>query len=353
MTHQEVLGVDPTASKKQILSAIREKLIKTLGIDTNPMLEEILEKMQAMLLEPSHPSYSVVLQIVSACHALSSYEEFVHYLFSSYEKNIKYLPYTDNFSHLDGESLKEKIHNAELHYQFLQDEKTSRVTQKAFLWKAEKKGRPDIYIFNTMHGPAFDVENIFGDALDNILNKVAVVYTEIQGFQSSPINSDQSLDEIIAIKAASMGKKLKALEDEKIRNLTGCKPSETILDYTERKAEIKKVGLQYLTHISPPEMNLEKNSSTAKRNMFWVMESLLIEESTCLVAFGATHSSSKWGVPNLLAVEGYTLTPLMIITPTSRSEMVHRLFYHDDNVFSADKNKLQKGLLHQPQYRHK
>lgn len=258
------------------------------------------------------------------------------------------LPYSDNFSHFDFETLKEELHKAERHYQFLQNEKSPEYicNQKAFLWKAEKKGHPDIYIFNSIHRAEFDAENIFGDALNNVLDKVAVVYTEAQGIKSTATHSYLGLDEMIARKAAKMGKSLKALEDEKVYQHITQKRLDAIPTPLASIDNIEQdIQLQYLTNISysTSMMSEETQTELQKRNSFWMINSILTEKNACLVVAGSLHSSGKWGLPNLLAVEGYTLTPQILKAPNSRSEMVYRVFYHDRGL---DQNKSQSVVLY-------
>ena len=277
--------------------------------------------------------------------------------------------YSDNFSYLDSLALQERINRFEQRYLTLEN----LVTEKAFLWVAKKEGCAPIYIFNTSHYLyGVDAKDIFDDAIDNCLDKVDVVFTEIPTNLESDVLSYSEdkpiylLDNMIAKKASEMSKELKALENTNIRKLLGVDVQEADAQYSiinrelenessDRLAFLQQDTTNYLAHVSPSTLStaVESKGGIKRRNQFW-MSSILeesLQQKTSLVTCGAIHSHGIYGLPNLLANEGYTLTPLMKTAPTPKSVMLkqitagsslHFLFKHQPSpIMKVDDNQNQ------------
>lgn len=277
--------------------------------------------------------------------------------------------YTTNpICNMTNDELSKKINLSKTKYKHTHN----YISEQAFLWVAKKDGCAPIYIFNTMHLlTGIDANDIFGDALNNIIDKVDTVFTEVElnihpeDTTVSPHNESSvyELDHIIAEKSANMGKVLKPLENSEIREALGCHENEIQSLYQSTNEQLQKGEVEllmqasqnYLTHANPFTINKEDNKyfATKNRNFFWI-ESLLFESSnnkTCLVACGTSHSSGKYGLPNLLAANGYQLEPLMKTPPPSKKDIARTLVYgHHSLGMFAQKRAAQSENVSLPQH---
>lgn len=233
------------------------------------------------------------------------------------------------------------------------------VKEKAFLWKAEKEGVAPVYIFGTVHDSTIDINDIFGDALTNILDKVDDVFTEVAINPYRGLKNDipTGIDDFIAQKAEKMGKNSRFLENSesieaagRVRNpLTACQ----IPARKEILKDLEQFSNNFLTHISPEEEERtfsDPDNPDVKRNFFWmnpVLETSQAQKS-CLVACGSAHNAGKYGLPNLLASEGYQLTPLMKVPPVPKSTLLREAFQGTCPLFfKTDQKDKKPGNEHQ------
>jgi len=211
---------------------------------------------------------------------------------------------------------------------------TCLITEKAFCWKAEKKGCADVYLFGSIHKFPFDALNIFGDAVDTILDNVKVVFTEVaRTIPHSNNNTEKNLglDDFIAKKAFDMKKELKPLENTMIREALGVDPRLPSYSNIEQE-ELEELTRQYLTNISygdsTPKANKEDPivlAAAINRNLFWMDSSIRCEseqQNASLVVCGGAHNHGQFGLANLLVADGYTLTPLMKTPPVPRNALL-------------------------------
>lgn len=262
---------------------------------------------------------------------------------------------------LERHNYKDRIHQqmeeAEKKFQHIDD----NVTDKAFLWKAEKKGCAPIYIFGSMHDYSLDKEDYFGDAVNNTIDKVAVVFREIgQGYkseiqaeidnESESHHKDNSIDTFVTQKAHDRGKLVRELEDSVIREAAyGTEEYAKLLKKMEEekytKEDLLNLTENYMTHVSPLTCELsDTKDPTARRNFVWMEKIVSVSEQEnkpSLVVCGALHNSGKFGLPNLLANEGYTLTPLMKMAPTPRSTLIREMFTGEGAGFFNPQSKQQ------------
>jgi len=133
---------------------------------------------------------------------------------------------------------------------------------KAFLYIAEKTGCAPIYIFGTMHQFNFDdFKDIFGDALDNIIDRVDVVFTELNVKDSI----HNQLDIKIALIAKLRGKILLALEDRLVRDVASSKKEkEEIIKMIASTLPISEKKLQelFIENYSVDINKVDKNTVT-------------------------------------------------------------------------------------------
>ncbi|MBA2651804.1 MAG: TraB/GumN family protein [Tatlockia sp.] len=353
---------------------------------------------------------------------------------TDFEKLIESAKYADPLNNLTEKQIAQKIEIAEKKYNGI----SNNVMEKAYLWKAEKAEAATIYIFSSIHEASFDKDDIFGDAIDNIIDKVDEVFTEVNaqnslydhisnnldldkktylgqdlknkpsfqkpllkpplkydlGFDDlsskgyfksandfdlckgmfihdsfkpkSEINSQKNIvprgiDDYIRDKAFAKLKPIRNLENSTIRKVA----EEGTIKKFDRKAMLnyknthaaeyqKELSLfsdNYLMHVSPSQdelndLNDESQISTIKRNLFW-MEPILSnsseEKKTSLVVCGSIHNAGKFGLPNLLASEGYTLVPLMKTPPTSKSTLIRDAFIgHGPTFFKSKAQSVEK-----------
>ncbi len=66
----------------------------------------------------------------------------------------------------------------------------------------------------------------------------------------------------------------------------------------------------------------------------------LAEKKPISVVVGSAHHAGKYGIPNLLASEGYTLTPLLKIAPPRKSTLIYEsVFRRKFEVKEANRAK--------------
>lgn len=90
-------------------------------------------------------------------------------------------------------------------------------------------------------------------------------------------------------------------------------------DYLDKECK------QYLTYVT--KFSLDEMTRDANRNFVWI-DSIMAqsrENIPALIVCGAVHSAGKYGLPNLLAHEGYTLTPVMKTAPILESTIPRSL----------------------------
>lgn len=206
--------------------------------------------------------------------------------------------------------LQEKISKTEARY--LSAAIPSVVQEEAFVWLATKEKKGSIYIFGTMHSDL--VNDVFEEPLRKIISDVVVVFTEIE-MSSSP--EERTLDVLVAEIASQKQKIIKPLESDRIRKVIG------VIDNGEQ-LEITDLELRecFLNHVPLPK---NSDSKTDQRTAFW-MEDILSEsenkkDQNILIAVGANHTQGKFGLPNLLAYEGYELVPFMKNRPLPEEEI--------------------------------
>lgn len=346
---------------------------------------------------------------------------------SSYNK-------TYNTSHLDNlseDDIRNRLSIAKMKYSNID----VQVNGKAFIWIAEKEGCAPIYLFSTMHD-CIDINNSlddrFGDVVENIIDKVDVVFTEVEQesarneskklldlinkFLNNTTDTDESdkvdytsMDTFIQFKSQQQNKELRPLENDLVRNLAEVFDLSPLITeiiknintkimnkYVKSLESHEKTDIyseQYFNNIAPStsfplskihdendviefcetlnysldnhedfifpnelldvELNKKLNNvfSTASRNekisaikehlnaslyylmhrnFFW-MESILltssVEKKSALIADGAAHNLGQFGLPNLLAFEGYTLKPIMQYAPTSKKAIIRDLVF--------------------------
>ena len=224
------------------------------------------------------------------------------------------------------------------------------------------------------------------DIFDQVIDKVDVVCTEVESSGSC----DPHMDAYIAIKAHKRGKELKPLENELVVSSTmppghfedlikgiknKFKNRNLFITFSNTNVEeIKKLKLteifsrksdeytheekMYLTYLVPPshEMNEENKTiplidSAIKRNFFWMPDMLLEsnqKQKASLRNCGAAHNAGRYGLPNLLAYEGYTLRPLIKTAPVSKRSIIRNLVFGEGNTLFkrvVDKEKARQDSM--------
>lgn len=254
-------------------------------------------------------------------------------LFEAFFRRPKPLNYDSSNVDLQEYFIKEKINKSEKHYP--DSELEEKIQEEAFLWSATKDGCAPIYLLGTMHLTyGAKLKDIFLEAIKNVLSCTDTVFTETT-LRPSEDREFPCLDAIVAEIADEMGKQLKPLENEKIRSMLGVNLEqveslykEGFLDLNNLKQGLKEATKQYLS--ARPLSNEVKNKQAIditaphKRNKYW-MEDILNESKngkSTFVACGAIHNCGKYGLPNLLASEGYTVTPIMKQPPVPTSSSI-------------------------------
>ncbi|MBA3537697.1 MAG: DnaJ domain-containing protein [Tatlockia sp.] len=239
---------------------------------------------------------------------------------------------------LDNETIMKRIKRGENNYRYISDS----IKEKALLWKAEKKGYAPIYLYGTAHLSIdnFNIKDRFDDLFNYLIDQVDVVLPEIES--CCIFDQGENIDEFIVLKAHHSGKELRPLENKLIRMTT---MSEKLLNSFNSNSNsfsdsrIKELTRSYLTGSNSITMNgtvkSELIKSAIKRNFFWMEDilSLSYKKKTSLVVAGGAHNSGDYGLPNLLAYEGYKLTPLIKSAPPSKKAIIRNLVFGTNNLF--------------------
>lgn len=219
-----------------------------------------------------------------------------------------------------------------------------------WLWKAQKKDCAPIYIFGTQHKVNFDPNEIFGEAIKNTVEKVDIVFTEIE-IPSNKFEDKTAIDCWVAGIGNEQNKTLKPLENERARSYFGVascflKSNVTHID----PSIVDKCSEQYLSGETITKTikvggKLDSLAACTTRNLYWLRS--ITEHSkdkkTCLVAVGALHNTGEMGLPRLLEEEGYTVKPLMTSIPTKQEKNL-QLAIHENRLFCGKFPKKILGL---------
>ncbi|MBA2653428.1 MAG: DnaJ domain-containing protein [Tatlockia sp.] len=237
---------------------------------------------------------------------------------------------------LDKKTIMKRIERGENNYRYISDS----INEKALLWKAEKKGCAPIFLYGTAHLSLdnCNIKDRFDDLFDYLIDQVDVVLPEIE--MCCIFDLGENIDEFIVLKAHHREKELRPLENRLIRMTTMSeKLINSINSNSFSDSRIKELTRCYLTGGNLITMNETVTSelikSAIKRNFFW-MEDILSQsyhKKTSLVVAGGAHNSGDYGLPNLLAYEGYKLTPLIKSAPTSKKAIIRNLVFGTHNLF--------------------
>lgn len=234
-----------------------------------------------------------------------------------------------------------------------------RVQDRAYLWLATKPGNTPIYIFGTVHQMTESVDDIFGEVVKNLIDKVDHVFFEVklrpQDFEMYKVNGYRysSMDLVIAREATVANKKLFPLENEKTRVICHQNAHESVDSSPPQHPEHVRLQAMLMTRMyldDPAVTNFVPTRwprQIAVRNIFWMHSILNLTFRPSLIVSGLRHCAGKYGLPNLLAAEGYQLTPLMKKIPTRKSQLVHEFAFGNvimNSIFrpiSSNKEKKQ------------
>lgn len=231
---------------------------------------------------------------------------------------------------IEQETISKKMDEAENRY----TDCPELVKDVAFLWKAEKEGCPPIYLFSTCHEFLLDTKDYFADVCEGVVDKVDEVMVEVV----SEVRVETSVDDLIQEKAIELNKNLKSLENRTVIAASGFVKLQTTSTKDEpTQSDKEDFNKQYLTSIAPLKLDERSKAnpllhSAIRRNLYW-LDDILSQKKSTLVACGSMHNSGKYGLPNLLALEGYTLTPLMKKAPTPKSVQLRELVYQSRQSF--------------------
>lgn len=205
----------------------------------------------------------------------------------------------------------------------------NQINEDAFLWVAKKKDCAPIYFYGTNHGAQCDFEDRFGDAFDNIMDKVDVVYTEIEEEKS---NSDlhiklqdimtprikrlieilyksqtsQSIDNFIANKAAQHNKELRPLENQLVRNtaLKSCNASTNMQEKVTKlidkaykeldnksESEMQSLTQQYLTNNTSFETKIYTNDEI--KDYYKTNYNIILQDDKCEIITAFLNKAAK------------------------------------------------------------
>ncbi len=231
------------------------------------------------------------------------------------------------------EELKIRLQQNSLRYQ----NATNIHQETPLVWVATKNGHSPIYIFNSMHYTIdYNFKDYFRHTLDAILNEVDVVFTEVRVSDNYkiPIEGTVSfdlyrLDSYIAKKARKKDRRVIELENTALREIAGCEMRGTFKDdlalFRGENLEIKNLLESATKNYLSGEWGKEfvDDQSVSNRNFLW-MDKILLQSNSknrCLVVCGGNHSIGQYGLPNLLACEGYDMN-VLIAKPITLSELV-------------------------------
>lgn len=222
------------------------------------------------------------------------------------------------------------------------------LAKSALLWLAQKPGCAPIYIFGTMHRVGFD-PTIFDDVLKNTIDKVDVVFTEIdeQPDLKNTKSRKMCLDARVTVFAICQNKRVMPLEDDEIRESLGVDLKYAIaakdqlmdaIDHQEGRIweRFYENSQRYLNNSMKEDPDVIDIAAVTTRNHFWLQEILAQSsaQTSCLVAVGANHNIGPNGLPNLLAQQGYAVSPLMQKAPSLRQEELLPAIIHDNEILS-------------------
>lgn len=231
-----------------------------------------------------------------------------------------------------------------------------KIKEQAFLWVAKKEGVAPIYILGSRHLVSRDTQLRFLDLINTVLDKVETSFTE----SATPVVQEpKGIDDLVEHRANMMGKNQKYLESlRSLKLMHGKKLMSEILD--AKDSEIYKDAVAsseewFLTNCASASLEALADTGldhlTSLRNKFW-MEDILKEstsQKSCMVTVGAMHNQGIFGLPNLLANEGYNLTPLAKTAPTPTRVLLRDLLTGSShNVFFSAGNLLPReaaGLI--------
>lgn len=236
------------------------------------------------------------------------------------------------------------------------------VDKTAFLWKAEKDGCGTVYLASLMHITPEDYLQRFSPFLNQMIsyadrvyceikmdvyaydihevrNKKSVGYSEFFSLEKSDSEEEKvdifySTDRKFIQMAINQGKEISYLESEAIVSQMmkqTPEPAYGTEDYQKKSLrwnyeDAESIYFQSFLSINAPEAS----PLTINRNIFWMSETILPDSragKNIVVGPGAGHNCGKYGLPNLLAVNGYRLTPLITSVPPHASEIVRELAF--------------------------
>lgn len=254
------------------------------------------------------------------------------------------------------DELQELMINAESKYAGIEE----KINEKAFLWLAEREGFAPIYILGTIHVATVEVKERFRNLVDEILAKVETCFNEIK--LPFGIHSNSGLDFLVNTHAVQMSKQQKSLEDERVRRLAhGAQYLEDAVAITNtiatNSALLEEYSNEYLAKASisydPRNDPLIIEIGLKRRNVLW-MERLLMEsadQSASLAAVGALHNEGRFGLPNLLAHEGYTVTALVKTAPELKSALLKDAMQSGQTLFHASSSHMPQEPIDEFQCR--
>lgn len=220
------------------------------------------------------------------------------------------------------------------------------VTEHAYLWVARLPNAAPIFLYGTIH-VYIDAFRLFTGAIDTTIEKVDTIYTEIELLT----NVIYCLDAFIARQALEQNKQLKPLENEIVRRESGAfKDHGTDENATHENLDKAKETFLAYRYLTDNFRQAEPTRSNKIRNLFW-MEHLLTNsikrKKSSLAACGGLHHVGLFGLPNLLANFGYSVTPLMKAPPPPQSKILRHLMNQERTLFAIPPllHKLVENLL--------
>lgn len=202
-----------------------------------------------------------------------------------------------------------------------------------------------IYLYGTIHISIdnYDIKDRCSELADHFIDQVEVVYTEIK--RNFVYDLEMTIDDFIALKTYQAGKELRPLENERVFSNSVSDfdsfASNFISTQNLTDQESQDRIRAYLTStpihaMAESDTNSELTRSGIKRNFFWMHEILhqsQVMKKSSLVVNGSGHNSGQYGLPNLLAYEGYTLTPLMQCAPETKKSIARKLVFGNQDSF--------------------
>lgn len=210
-----------------------------------------------------------------------------------------------------------------------------QISETAFLWRATKEGHAPVYLFNTVHHFPAEMAERFIGLIEASMDKADVCIMESPAFLTRSIFQSYpaltSLDLMVEECAEKMGKPQAFLDDLlMLRLIFQKKPltdSLSIHEVDERLEALKTNFYSvYLNNVRVPNPDGD-GSHVYIRNKLWIEKIVAVsaQQRSSFVAVGARHNQGIFGLPNLLAHEGYTLTPLAKTAPPSTTWLLRQL----------------------------